>query len=178
MSRERGQWSRVRAKWDLVVSLIKINLLKSLHLLRSDTTSSMVLMTCRSLTIALLRERMSTQILISFGFHGLGTTSIAKNQGVRPSARSMMSSLSSCLSLSTCFVTWNGMRRCGCATYLTDLSTCMRTSSPLYSPIPLSRLEKSLRKSGTAGGRSAGGCSTALTALMRFNFCDVIQLST
>ena len=110
---------------------------------------------------------MSTQILISFGFDGLGTTAIGETQGVGPSARSMMSSFSSCLSLSsTCFLTWNGMQQCCCATGLTDSSTCMRTCSPLYSPIPLSKRGKSLRKSETPGGKCAG-CSTVLTALMR-----------
>ena len=34
---------------------------------------------------------------------------------------------------------------------------------------------KSLRRSGTPGGKCAG-CSRVLTALMRFNFCDVVQL--
>ena len=119
---------------------------------------------------------MLTQILISFGFYGLGTTTIGETQGVGPSARSMMSSFSSSFSLSyTCFLTWNGIRRCGCATGLTDSSTWMRTGSPLYSPKPLSKRGKSLRKSGTPGGKFAGGCSTVLTAFMRFSFCDVIQ---
>lgn len=53
----------------------------------------------------------------------------------------------------------------------------MRTDSPLYFPIPLVRLGKSLRKFGTLGGGSAGGCPTVFTALMRFNVYDVIQLS-
>ena len=159
-----------------MVPLIKINL-TTLHPLRSDTTLSMAGMTCRSLMIAWLRDRMSTQILISFGFDGLGTTTIGETQGVGPSAHSRMFSFSSCLSFSSsCFLTWNGMRRCGCATALTNSSTCMRTGSPLYSPIPLSKRGNSLRKSGTPGGKFAGGCSTVLTALMRFNFCDVIQL--
>ena len=124
MSGERRELFRIRVEWDLVVPLIEINL--TLHPLRSDTTSSMVGMTCRSLMIAWLRDRMSTQILISFGFDGLGTTTIDETQGVGPSARSIMFSFSSCLSFSsTCFLTWNGMRRCGCATGLTNSSTCI-----------------------------------------------------
>ena len=120
---------------------------------------------------------MSTQILISFGFDGLGTTTIGGTLGVRPSACSVMSSFSSCLSLSsTCFLTWNRMRQCSCATGLTDSSMCMRIGSPLYSPIPLSKQGKSLRKSGTPSGKFVQGCLTVLTALMTFNFCDVIQL--
>ena len=137
----------------------------------------MVGMMCRSLMIALFNERMSTQILISFGLFGLGTTTIGDTQGVGPSTRSMMSSFSSCLSFSsTCFLTWKGTRRCGCATGLTDSSTCMRAGSPLYLPIPLVRLGNSLRKSGASGGRLPGG-STVLTALIRFNVCEVVQLS-
>ena len=120
---------------------------------------------------------MSTQILISFSFDGLGTTTIGEIQGFRPSARSMVFSFSSCLSFSsTCFLTWNGMQQCGCATGLTDSSTCKRTGSPFYSPISLRKRGKSWRKSGTPGGKVAGGCSTVLIALMRFNFCDVILL--
>ena len=67
----------------------------------------MVGMTCRSLVIALLRERMSTQILILFD--GLRTTTIGETQGVGPLARSMISSLSRCVSLSsTRFLTLMG----------------------------------------------------------------------
>ena len=40
---------------------------------------------------------MSTETLISFGFDGLGLTTIGETQGVRPSARSIMSSFFSCL---------------------------------------------------------------------------------
>ena len=55
MGGECGQWSRIGVKRDLMVSLIIIRsiLLEILHPLRSDTTLSMVRMTCRSLMIAL-----------------------------------------------------------------------------------------------------------------------------
>ena len=86
-------------------------LLNTLQPFKSDTTSSMVGMMYRSLMIALFSEGMSTQILISFGLFGLGTT-IGDTQGVGPSTRSMMSSFSSCLSFSSnCFLTWKGTRR-------------------------------------------------------------------
>ena len=52
----------------------------------------------------------------------------------------------------------------------------MRAGSPLYLPIPLVRLGNSLRKPGASGGRLTGG-STVLTALIRFNACEVVQLS-
>ena len=118
--------------------------------------------------IALCRGRMSTQILI--GFWAWVQQQPAKPLRVGPSMRSMVPSFSRCLSFSSiCFRTWNGMRWWGCATNLIDSSTCMRTGSPFYSPIPLVRLGESSRKSGAPGGR--------LTALIRFNFWDVVQLS-
>ena len=121
----------------------------------------------RSLMMALFNERMSTQILISFGFFGLVTATIDETQGVGPSTSSMMSSFSSCLSFSsTFFLTWNGIRECGCATALTDSSMCMRAGSQ----------GNSFRKPRASGGSFAGGAIVP-TALIRFNSCDVVQLS-
>ena len=59
---------------------------------------------------------------------------------------------------------------------MTDSSICMRAGLPLYQSIPLIRLGNSLRKSWASGGRLTGG-STVLTALIRSNACEVVQLS-
>ena len=74
MSGERRQLSQIREERDLVVPLTKINLTGDFAPIEVDTTSSVVEIRCRSLMIAWLRARISTQILISFGLDGLGTT--------------------------------------------------------------------------------------------------------
>ena len=50
----------------------------------------------------------------------------------------------------------------------------MRNGSPLYSPIPLIRLGKSLR-SGTPSGRFL--LSNCVYSFDRINSCDIIELS-
>ena len=62
-----------------LIIMVLPNSVKSRDLHMSNF-ACMVGMTCRSLMIAWLRDRMSTQILISFGFDGLGTTTIGETQ--------------------------------------------------------------------------------------------------
>ena len=70
-------------------------------------------------------------------FNVVQFTQLGNTRGVRP-VHSMMSSFLSYLSFSsTCFLTWNETRQCGCASRLIESSTCVRAGSPLYLPIPL-----------------------------------------
>ena len=110
---------------------------KKLYNCSGQTLSSMVGMMWCSLMKGLFNERLSTQVLMLFSLLSLGTTTIGDTQGVRP-VHSMMSSFLSYLSFSsTCFLTWNETRQCGCASRLLESSTCVRTGSLLYLPIPL-----------------------------------------
>ena len=103
----------------------------------------------RSLVIAWLRDRMSTQIVISFGFDGLGTATIGDTQGVGPSARSMMSSFSSCLLLVFYLLLYMERDAVVRLRHWSDRFICIYAYwSPLYSPIQLSKRGKSLRTSG------------------------------
>ena len=121
---------------------------KKLYNCSGQTLSSMVGMMWCSLMKGLFNERLSTQVLMLFSLLSLGTTTIGDTQGVRP-VHSMMSSFLSYSSFSsTCFLTWNETRQCGCASRLIESSTCVRAGSPLYLPIPLVWQGNSLRKSG------------------------------
>ena len=103
---------------------------KKLYNCSGQTLSLMVGMMWCFLMKGLFNEGMSTQVLILFSLLSLGTTTIGDTQGVRP-AHSTMSSFLSYLSFSsTCFLTWNETRQCGCASRLMESSTCVRAHSP------------------------------------------------
>ena len=128
---------------------------------------------CHSLMIALFNERMSTQILISFGLFQLGHNNnwryprggafYALNDVIIFELFEFFLHLFSYMERDSAMWLSHGFDR------FIYMYACWFTLS-LYLPIPLVRLGNSLRKSGASGGRLTGG-STVLTALIRFNAC-------
>ena len=133
------------------------NLLKTVALLRSATRSSIVGIRCLT---ALLASRMSTHILTWPDL--LGTMTIRLTQGVGPVTVSMMSSSSNRFnSISTSFLTWKEIRRCGCCLDMTSESMWSLMTFPFTLLIPpKSWLSKSL-SNGWLG-----------TGLVRFDLVD------
>ena len=103
---------------------LRSSLLNTVDPLKSWRTSSMVGISCLSLTIASLALRMFTQMRMSPS--GLDTTTRSDNHVVGAFETSSMISFSS--SSSSFFSTFsrrpNGKRRTGCAIGCTVLSTC------------------------------------------------------
>ena len=150
----------------------KSSLLNIAGPLRSFTSSVIVGVMWRSLTIASFAWRMSTQTRIWPSLLGFGTTTSGDTHGVAPSILSITPSSSSRFnSCSSCFRTWNGILLCGCAIGFTVSSICSLTLKFLSLPRPWNRSYYSETRWSTAvlHWLFVDNCSTTHTRLSRFD---------